>query len=173
MNTEIRNEESELKIIAKKTSRRSLENPGIRHLLRFHHREDRQDGCSKYFVTFSTYNGRSLLPSQKDCVFNAIRFWDGKKYELFAVVVLNDNVHMIIKPLTALPTIIHSIKRFTTYQINNTAVRSGKLWQDKDFDSVIENGKELLKQVEYIANNPLKDNSAGIYDNHRWSYIRS
>ena len=83
-----------------------------RHLAHF------QLSAGYYFITFSTYHRKPLLPLQKDCVFNAIRFLDSKKYELFAVVVLNEHVHMIINPINALPKIMHSIKSFSAPQIN-------------------------------------------------------
>ena len=43
-----------------------------------------------YFITFSTHDRFILHPPQKDCVFNAVCFLDGKKYKLYAAVVLND-----------------------------------------------------------------------------------
>ena len=66
-----------------------------------------------YFITFATYGRQLLQPSQKDCIYDAIRFLDGKKYELFAAVVLNDHVHIVIRPVDTLPKIMHSIKSFT------------------------------------------------------------
>ena len=106
----------------------------------------------------NSYNRQSLLPSQKDCVFNAIRFLDSKKYELFAVVVLNDHVHMIINPMDALPKIMHSIKSFSAHQINKISDRKGKVWQDENYDRVIRNEDEFLEKINYIANNPIKAN---------------
>jgi len=66
-----------------------------------------------YFITFSTRDRFQLQPLQKDCVFNAVCFLDGKKYELYAAVVLNDHVHMVVIPFETLPKIMHSIKSFT------------------------------------------------------------
>lgn len=60
-----------------------------RHLPHF------QLSAGYYFITFSTYNRQLLSPLQKDIVFNAIRFLDGKKYELYAVAVLNDHSRQI------------------------------------------------------------------------------
>ncbi len=37
-----------------------------------------------YFITFATHNRVLLRPPQKDCVFNAVCFLDGKKYELYS-----------------------------------------------------------------------------------------
>ena len=63
-----------------------------RHLPHF------QLSAGYYFITFSTYNRQPLQSLQKDCVFNAIRFFDNTKYELYAAVILNDHVHMVLNP---------------------------------------------------------------------------
>jgi len=127
---------------------------------------------SYYFITFATYGRYLLHPSQRDIVFNAIHFLNGKKYELYAAVVLNDHVHMIINPKDNLSKIMHSIKSFTAHEINKTANRKGKLWQDENFDRVIRSEREFLEKIRYIANNPIKANLAKEYENYKWLYIK-
>jgi hypothetical protein len=46
-----------------------------RHLPHF------QLSAGYYFITFTTHNRQILQQSHKDCVFEAIRFLDGKKDE--------------------------------------------------------------------------------------------
>jgi putative transposase len=131
-----------------------------------------------YFITFSTYNRKPLLPLQKDCVFNAIRFLDGKKYELFAVVILDDHVHMLINPVEELSKIIHSIKSFTAHEINKISNRRGKVWQDENYDRVIRDDDEFLEKINYIAGNPIKANLVTEIEgqagrpSYRWLYIK-
>ena len=137
-----------------------------RHLAHF------QLSAGYYFITFSTYHRKPLLPLQKDCVFNAIRFLDSKKYELFAVVVLNEHVHMIINPINALPKIMHSIKSFSAHQINKISDRKGKVWQDENYDRVIRDEEEFLEKLGYIANNPMKANLSRAYGDYKWLSIQ-
>jgi REP element-mobilizing transposase RayT len=131
-----------------------------------------------YFITFTTYKRRLLQPSHKDCVLNSIRFWDGKKYELHAVVVLNDHAHMIINPVDTLAKIMHSIKSFTAHEINKATNRKGKLWQDENFDRVIRDEREFLEKINYIANNPIKANLTEEIEgqagrpSYQWLYIK-
>jgi len=125
-----------------------------------------------YFITFTTYNRQKLSPLHKDCVFNAIQFLDGKRYELYAVVVLDDHVHIVINPVEPLSKIMHSIKSFTAHEINKAANRRGKLWQDENLDRVIRNEEEFLEKVNYIANNPIKANLAGRYEDYKWLCIK-
>ena len=137
-----------------------------RHLPHF------QLSAGYYFITFTTHNRQILQQSHKDCVFEAIRFLDGKKYELYAVVVLDDHVHMVINPVDTLSKIMHSIKSFTAHEINKASNRSGKLWQDENLDRVIRDEKELLEKINYIANNPIKANLAEEYEYYKWLYIK-
>ena len=125
-----------------------------------------------YFITFSTHDRFILHPPQKDCVFNAVCFLDGKKYKLYAAVVLNDHVHMVINPFESLPKIMHSIKSFTAHEINRILNRQGKVWQNESYDRVIRNEDEFLEKLNYIANNPIKANLARQYEDYKWLYIQ-
>ena len=125
-----------------------------------------------YFITFATHNRLILQPAQKACIFDAISFLDGKRYELYASVVLDDHVHIIINPTDTLSKIMHSIKSFTAHKINKMLHRTGKIWQDENHDRVIRNEKELLEKINYIANNPIKANLATAYEDYKWLYIK-
>ena len=111
------------------------------------------------FITFAAHNRLILQSSQKDCVFHALRFLDGKKYELYAAVALDDHVHIIINPTNTLSKIMHSIKSFTAHEINKMLNRMGKVWQDESHDRVIRSEDEFLEKINYIANNTIKANA--------------
>src|SRR5436190_14057676 len=57
----------------------------------------RLDG-STYFVTFRVLAGE-LNPEERELVFRHILSGDGKFYELLAVVVIPDHVHVVLRPL--------------------------------------------------------------------------
>lgn len=71
-----------------------------------------------HFITLRTYEGKHLSPRQKDCIFHVIHFLDGKKYELLAAVVLEDHVHLIIKPEEPLSKILDSLQSYSTSQLS-------------------------------------------------------
>jgi len=131
-----------------------------------------QVAAGYYFITFSTHNRLLFQPPQKDCVFHAIRFLDGKKYELYAAVVLDDHVHIIINPTDSLSKIMHSIKSFTAHEINRMLNRTGYIWQDESHDRVIRSEDEFLEIIKYIANNPIKADLATVYEDYKWLYIK-
>ncbi len=137
-----------------------------RHLPHF------QLSAGYYFITLVTYNRTLLQPSQKDCIFNAINFLNGKKYALYAAVILNDHLHMIINPIDSLSKIMHSIKSFTAHEINKQLNRKGKIWQDESMDKVIRSEKEFIEKINYIVNNPIKAHLSQGYADYKWLYIR-
>jgi len=83
-----------------------------------------------YFITSRCRLDQSgqhieLLPEERDIVFDAIKFLDGKKYDLYAVVVMHDHFHLIIQPTKkqdksffSISEIMHSIKGFSAHKIN-------------------------------------------------------
>jgi REP element-mobilizing transposase RayT len=56
-----------------------------------------------------------LQDAERSVVANAIRFFDGQRYALYSFVVMDDHVHVVIRPRARVQPerIIHSWKSFT------------------------------------------------------------
>ncbi len=50
--------------------------------------------------------------------------------------------------------------------------RKGKVWQNESYDRVIRDEDEFLEKLNYIANNPIKENLARQYKDYKWLYIK-
>ena len=88
-------------------------------------------------------------------VKNALQYFDGDRYELFAWCIMPNHVHVVVQPLTkTLPEILHSWKSFTAQQANKVLKRSGSFWQVECFDHLIRNAGDLEKCVVYTFENP-------------------
>ena len=64
-----------------------------------------------YFVTWRLASGQHELDTwERDLVVNAMKRFDGERYQLVAYVVMDDHVHALITPLTTyrLQDILHS-----------------------------------------------------------------
>ena len=127
-----------------------------------------------YFVTFRLKESGTLTNEERSIVFECCRFWDAKKLILHAVVVMPDHVHLLMTPIeqepgswASLSEIMHSIKRNSAQRINELRGGSGALWQHESFDRIIRNEKEFLAKLDYMANNPIKEelDAEGAY---RW-----
>jgi hypothetical protein len=78
-----------------------------------------------YFLSWRCKDGLSLSPEARTITLKAIRYWDGRKWKVYAAVVMPDHVHALVQPLTLadgsavnLGEIIHSVKSFGAHQIN-------------------------------------------------------
>ena len=78
-----------------------------------------QQGGSVYFISWVCRSGETLDATERTITLEAIRFWDDRKWTVYAAVVMPDHIHLLAQPLTGrdggyinLGEIIHSIKKF-------------------------------------------------------------
>lgn len=115
--------------------------------------------------------GSCVLKSKevRDIVANAIMYKDTVNYNVIAFVIMPNHVHLLIQPSGpgTLSTILHSIKRFSSLQINKLLNRTGSLWMSESFDRIVRSAGQLKHYVEYIKENPrnLKPTDYTLYIN--------
>ena len=116
------------------------------------------DGAT-YFITWRMHaSQRELSPTERDLVVDALRFFNGLRYYLSAYVVMNDHVHVIVKPADdiALSSITHSWKSYTSHQMCRNHDRSSPVWEPESYDHIIRDGIEFRHLSDYVRNNPKK-----------------
>jgi len=130
-----------------------------------------------YFITWRCLTGKTLNPEERTITLDAIRHWQGIKWQLFAAVVMPDHVHAVAQPLTRpaggafdLGEILHSVKRFSARQINLLRGCEGSLWQDERFDRIVRDDAEILEKWQYTRNNPVKVGLASSPEEYAWLY---
>ena len=105
-------------------------------------------------------HGQCLLrdPQLAEILQNALKHFDGERYELVAWAIMPNHVHAIISPSTGheLPKIVHSWKSFTSKEVNRMLGRQGTLWMDEYYDHLIRDEEDFTNQVEYVLANPEK-----------------
>ncbi len=71
-------------------------------------------------------------PANARIVADALRHFDGNRYELASFVIMPNHVHLLFRPLGGhtLPEIMKSWKGFTAREINRRIGKTGTLWQD-------------------------------------------
>jgi REP element-mobilizing transposase RayT len=92
---------------------------------------------------------------------NALKYFNGTRYTLDRWVIMPNHVHLLITPNASeeLSKILHSLKSFTSNQINKSLRRTGVLWQDESYDRIVRSPEELSHFRLYIEANP---SNAGI-----------
>ncbi len=104
-------------------------------------------------------------------VADALKFHQGKKYQLIAWVIMPNHVHVLLRVMNGanLSEILHSIKSFSALAANKVLARSGPFWQIESFDRYIRNGKHYKAVVRYIERNPVDAGLCGSPEEWRWS----
>jgi putative DNA methylase len=108
-----------------------------------------------YFVTWRLARDRSdLNPAERDAVARSLRRMDGELYELHAFVVMNDHVHAVVTPNSAVPLekLVQAWKSSTAHRLRKAS--SGRVWQSEYQDRIIRNEHEMRQKMEYVLNNP-------------------
>jgi REP element-mobilizing transposase RayT len=132
-----------------------------------------------YFISFNTTSGFILVDEAKDIALNAIKFHQGKKYELYACVVMTTHVHIIIMPLEesagsffSLAQIMHSIKSYSANQIQSTLGKNGNIWLDENYDRIIRDDNDFYEKMNYIMNNPVKTGIFEKPEDYKWLFYQ-
>lgn len=99
-------------------------------------------------------------PRIAECVAEALRCFDRKRYRLFAWCILPNHVHVLVRllPGQQLASVLHSWKSFTTKRANRILGSHGNFWQREYYDHLIRGEEEFERAVRYIAENPSKAN---------------
>ena len=114
------------------------------------------DACERFL---DQHAGECLLRDQRAAriVADSLKFFDGVRYRLHAWCVMPNHAHAVLSCMDGhnLSSIQHSIKGFTSKEINKLLGRTGTLWQAEGFDRCIRDSKELERTINYVLGNPI------------------
>jgi len=114
------------------------------------------------FITYSTWHRWRLPRAARELALDSCLRANGRKYKLYAAVVMPDHVHLICLPLAdengsiSIPEITRTIKSESAHRINKALGRAGRVWQDESFDHVLRGDESLRKKTQYILENPVR-----------------
>jgi len=122
---------------------------------------------SVYFITFRKEKG-VLSKRVRRIVLSHIKAGDPEFYNLWAVTVMPDHVHVILKPQEGitLSRVMKGIKGASARKINKAFGTVGSIWRDESFDRVIRTEEDLLEKMNYMYMNPVKRGLIG--DPEEW-----
>jgi REP element-mobilizing transposase RayT len=143
-----------------------------------------------YFLAFDEFldgqrEGNRWLANEAlaDMVREALHHRDGRVYDLLCYTIMPNHVHLICtidaaviserrtghgSRITAVATILHSLKRYTAREGNILLGREGALWQSESYDRIVRNEQELERTIRYVLNNPVK--AGFVKDPSEWRY---
>jgi len=126
------------------------------------------DACERFL---DEHCGECLLRDRRAAKIAAdsLLHFNDVRYRLFAWCVMPNHVHVVLSHLPGFDTsgILHSLKGFTSKEINKLVGRSGTLWQAESYDRCIRDSEELQRTIDYVLGNPI---AAGLQD---WPFVKS
>jgi REP element-mobilizing transposase RayT len=111
-------------------------------------------------------------PSLAQIVVNALRFFNGDRYELHAWVVMPNHVHAVVypKPGHTLSDILHSWKSFSSHKITKHLPKHAvPFWQHESYDHLIRDEEDLYRCCQYTLFNPVDAGLCSRPEAWRWS----
>jgi REP element-mobilizing transposase RayT len=111
---------------------------------------------------YEIHNSAIVIDTQNSAiaeqVANALRYFDEKRYRLFAWCVMPNHVHVVARffPAQTLATVVHSWKSFSAKQANQILGRHGVFWQREYYDHLIRSEEEFERAIRYVTENPAK-----------------
>ena len=107
-------------------------------------------------------HGDCLLrqPKLARIVGDALRYFDGDRYDLDSFIVMPNHVHLLVqfRPPTTLKDQAQSWLRYSAREINKQLGKSGTFWQSEPFDHLVRSPEQFEYLQRYIAENPKKAN---------------
>ena len=97
-------------------------------------------------------------PAASKIVMDSLKWLNEQgRIELIAAMVMPDHIHFVA-PLqnTTLPSLMHSLKSFTSNKINELFGREGPLWEPQYYDHAIRTDGDLKERVNYCLQNPVR-----------------
>jgi len=126
-----------------------------------------------YYLTLVTQGRKPFLVENIELLRTAFKLSKKKYiYQIEAIVILPDHLHMIIRPkvATEYSKIVRHIKRSFVYGLDQeikaqskTVISHAKyhrghagIWQERFYEHTIRNERDWLEKMEYIKYNPIK-----------------
>lgn len=107
------------------------------------------------------------IPKVAGIMRDALKRFDGDRYDLCAWCIMPNHVHVIFRPKgeQKIEGILHSWKSYSANRIQREASFQGAIWQREYFDHLVRFPGELERLVRYVAENPER---AGLKD---WPWV--
>jgi len=127
-----------------------------------------------FFITFSTYQRRTLPEFARSIVVEVCLAGHGKKFHLHGLVVMPDHVHLVLTPLSdsqgpiCVAEIMQAIKGASAHRINVVLGRKGRVWEEEYFDRALRREESIVDKVEYMLGNPVAKGLVRNALDYRW-----
>jgi REP-associated tyrosine transposase len=109
-----------------------------------------------YFITWRVHDATAPLHAEeRELIVGTLRHFDTARYSLLAFVVMDDHVHVMLRPFGAfaLERIVHSWKSYSAHVLQKRG-RHGGVWARGYFHRAIRNESDYEEKLAYIRTTP-------------------
>lgn len=144
------------------------------HLLAPHFRK----GDMPAFATFRTEGGYELSPAARDRVLTRCLEEHGKRYGLFAAVVMADHLHLVLQALYAergwpfdLNSVLAALKDGTAQAVRKVIRGNTPVWQAETFTVELRSQDVLDEKCEFVRQNPVRWGVVKTPEDYLWLWL--
>lgn len=130
------------------------------------------------FVTMRTEGGLELPPAARDPILARYLEEHGKRYALFAAVVMADHAHLVLQALHAdrgwpfdLPSILVGLREGSGLNARKAIGGSGPLWQLEMLTIELRSQEMLDEKCEFVRQNPVRWKAVKTPEDYRWLWL--
>ena len=130
------------------------------------------------FVTFCKLISTPFPSGARDAILDHCLWDNGARYQLLAVVVMPEHVHLLLTPLQdakgwphGLPAILRLIKGASARSVNRLLASDGPVWQEESFDHVLRSQESRKEKLEYIRQNPVRRGLVQEPEDYKWLWV--
>jgi REP element-mobilizing transposase RayT len=129
-----------------------------------------------YLITCAVLDRKPIFNNHKaaEFVLSSLRWLEKQgKMALDAAVVMPDHLHFVMALQNgSLSQLMHSLKGYTAYKINELLSRKGSLWQQGYHDHAVRRDEDLKEVVLYALYNPVRAGLVDDFHNYSFWYCR-
>ncbi len=104
---------------------------------------------------------------------DAIKFYDGKRYQLYTFCIMSNHIHLMFRLLPDSPPlwkVMQDLKKYTALNSNRLiGQRDVPFWDEESYDHLVRE-KEFNRILAYILNNPVKAGLVKDWRDWPWTY---
>ncbi|MFN3849815.1 MAG: transposase [Spirosomataceae bacterium] len=134
----------------------------------------------KFYDTYQGGNHYLKSPTLAKIVADSIHFWDDRRFELYAYCIMSNHVHIVFRLFDEseiekpyyLEQVMHSIKRYSSFECNKLLGLNGEFWQSESYDRLVRDTEELKRIIRYVLNNPVAAGLCSQMKDWQWFYVK-
>src|SRR5580692_3393406 len=130
------------------------------------------------FATFRTEGGIELPPAARDRILSRFLEEHGKRYAIFAAVVMADHAHLVLQALHAergwpfdVESILVSLREGSALDAQKALGGNGLMWQREMLTVDLRSQEMLDEKCAFVRQNPVRWRAVKTPEDYRWLWL--